>query len=913
MLLHDMSFNRFNFGFHHLLGPVYGEKEGSSKGAELMFMGDSLLSPVGNRINVIDLRLNSTRTLTCENRSNIAHLVLSPNHRVLLSIDHTGNTLLIALPKGVEVGRYSFRGPVSAAAFSPDGRYVAVAVGRAVDVWVAPDVDRKQFNPFRKYRSFIGAFDDVTTIDWSHDSKHVVLGSRDMTCRVYSLKREVGFKRGILGGHKDFIVGAAFDSKDKTQIFTVSRDATLCCWKWSYDPALLELSDEHDVEDDDGDVPSSSSSSEGEDEEEDDEDDVESAEEAENVANLTFGKWHLVSKHFFNVSGGRHHLKSVAFHRDKGILVAGFSEGLFGVYSLGTMEVVHTFSVGTMSINSVAINSTGEWIGLGSGGHLLVWEWQSETYIIKQQAHAAGIRKINYSPDGRLLASAGQDGKIKLWDAATGACFVTFGDHHGPVTDVVFNPKGNAIFSSSMDGTIRGFDLTRYRNFRTIASPNPVQFSCIAMDPSGEIVCGGTMDEFTVYVFSVQTGVLLEVLTGHQAPVSCVLFSPTDPVLATCGWDGTVRLNELYGRGRGAGTREVLRHGETGRDVVCAAFRQDGLQLVAGLLDGSIHVWDPKDAIELGVIEGRNDIWAGRGALDMRKAGRQSSHFNALAYAPGGDAVMAVADGSRWVLMYGIASRTLLKRFSLSENVSIDGVLELQNTSKLTDFGPLAEVAPDPDELETRQKAVPGATAPKSRDIRVSPSGDEWCALSPEGIHVFRRDPDLVLDAPGLGVEDTPESVAVCLRSGDLTRALAVSLGLESSVVPKVLECIPTQHISLVASALPLGFVGRLLSILAEQINSDKPSLHLYLIWVRWLLSSHFRVLMNEYSRFREPVLAIQRAVLRKSRSLSEVCGANVDMLRFLELNPPPEETDGDLLLEEEPEGLTKKQRGEFY
>ena len=46
----------------------------------------------------------------------------------------------------------------------------------------------------------------------------------------------------------------------------------------------------------------------------------------------------------------------------------------------------------------------------------------------------------------------------------------------------------------------------------------------------------------------------------------------------------------------GQGAKEVLRHGETGRDVVCAAFRSDGEQIVCGLLDGSLHFWDVKEA-----------------------------------------------------------------------------------------------------------------------------------------------------------------------------------------------------------------------------------------------------------------------------------------------------------------------------
>ena len=47
------------------------------------------------------------------------------------------------------------------------------------------------------------------------------------------------------------------------------------------------------------------------------------------------------------------------------------------------------------------------------------------------------------------------------------------------------------------------------------------------MDPSGEIVTAGGLDVFDIYVWSLQTGRLLEVLTGHEAPVAALQFSPS--------------------------------------------------------------------------------------------------------------------------------------------------------------------------------------------------------------------------------------------------------------------------------------------------------------------------------------------------------------------------------------------------
>lgn len=47
-------------------------------------------------------------------------------------------------------------------------------------------------------------------------------------------------------------------------------------------------------------------------------------------------------------------------------------------------------------------------------GQLLVWEWQSETYILKQQGHYYDMNTLCYSQDGHYIATGGDDGKVSL-------------------------------------------------------------------------------------------------------------------------------------------------------------------------------------------------------------------------------------------------------------------------------------------------------------------------------------------------------------------------------------------------------------------------------------------------------------------------------------------------------------------
>ena len=158
--------------------------------------------------------------------------------------------------------------------------------------------------------------------------------------------------------------------------------------------------------------------------------------------------------------------------------MVGFDKGVFGLYEMPGCVSIHKLSVSHHSLNTAAINSSGEWLALGSTrlGQLLVWEWQSETYVLKQQGHLYGIKSLDFSSDGQLIATGGDDAKVKLWNSSSGFCFVTFSEHVAPVTGIRFVGKGagKSVISCSLDGTVRAHDLLRYRNFRTLTTPQVI-------------------------------------------------------------------------------------------------------------------------------------------------------------------------------------------------------------------------------------------------------------------------------------------------------------------------------------------------------------------------------------------------------------------------------------------------------
>ena len=148
---------------------------------------------------------------------------------------------------------------------------------------------------------------------------------------------------------------------------------------------------------------------------------------------------------------------------DNDLLVVGFTNGVFGMYQMPSCTHIQSLSVSTNGVDTVAIAPKGDWLAMASAelGQLLVWEWQSETYVLKQQGHFYDMNVLAYSPDGQLVATGGDDAKVKLWNTSSGFCFVTFGEHEAPVTALCFLGDGNAVLSASLDGTVRATDLVR--------------------------------------------------------------------------------------------------------------------------------------------------------------------------------------------------------------------------------------------------------------------------------------------------------------------------------------------------------------------------------------------------------------------------------------------------------------------
>ena len=552
-----------------------------------------------------------------------------------------------------------------------------------------------------------------------------------------------------------------------------------------------------------------------------------------------------------------------------------------------TFSNLHTLSISQEKISSVAISSSGEWLAFGARklGQLLVWEWQSESYILKQQGHYFDMNTLAYAPDGQTIATGGDDGKVKVWSTYTGFCFITFTEHSAPISSVAFAKQGSVLFSASLDGTVRAYDLIRYRNFRTFTSPSPAQFSSLAVDPSGEVVGAGSTDSFEVFLWSVQTGKLLDVMAGHTAPVSSLAFSPSGAnQLASGSWDKTVRVWSIFGRS------DAVEPFSLSADVLAIAFRPDGKELAVSTLDGQITFFNIQESKQTNVIEGRKDISGGRKLDDRVSAANSTStkSFNSLAYTADGRCVLA-GGNSKYVVLYDVreGEGVMVKKFQISENLSLDGTEEFLDSRKVNDAGINVDLIDDRDgsDLEDRMDiSLPGASRgagdmsirrfrqeARTKCVQFSPTGRAWAAASTEGLVIYSLDETVTFDPFDLSLDLTPQSILEALDSQEYLKALVMGFRLnEKALIQRVYEKVPRGDIRLITRQLPVIYIPLLLKFVADHMDKS-PHLEFDLLWTNTLLMVHGRMLRDRSGEFASIFRSLQKGLGDLEQSISKL------------------------------------------
>jgi WD40 repeat protein len=374
------------------------------------------------------------------------------------------------------------------------------------------------------------------------------------------------------------------------------------------------------------------------------------------------------------------HVSAIAFSPDGKILAVGTERdrgpGQLLLLETSTGKLTRRWSAHSNGVTSVAFSPVGDRIASTGSYDEKARVWDVRTGTLRQTLgkQVREVESVAYSPDGRWIVGGvnlpdARYGEVVFWDARTGQAQRKlpgrFFSNFGVVPEIDYSADGKMLATGEADGGIRLWDASSGRVERTWKAHGE-KVEGIAFSRDGRYLASCRWDIYhltnELKLWDAETGRLRWTATGFYAPVSDVAFSPDGRLLASGGMRtaGEQQFTEvaLWDVRTGSLNRTLNGPGEdrTGDHVRSLAFSPDGTMLAAG--HDELELWEVRSGKRLQsspyqgamavafspdgrrIVSGSEDglkLWDVRSGTRHRKVSRHDEYVASLAFLKKGE------------------------------------------------------------------------------------------------------------------------------------------------------------------------------------------------------------------------------------------------------------------------------------